>query len=113
MAILDELFQIDGVTAVGTIDDVGRIVDWKAKGVVSHEVKEATSKFMASVVSLFNEEARLTPRNWSPRRSWTFNGGDMALIVVGSQFVTAEAAKVDLEELYKVCGIFTKSEKNL
>lgn len=110
MAILDELFQIDGVTAVGTIDDVGRIMDWKAKGVVSHEVKEATSKFMASVVSMFNQEARLAPRNWSPRRSWTFTGGDMVLIVVATQFVAAETAKVDLEKLFKICGIFAKPE---
>ena len=105
MAILDELFQMDGIIAVGTIDDMGRIVDWKAKGYVSQEAEETTGKFMASMVSLFSQEARLLPRNWSPRRSWTFRGGDMTLIVVGSQFVTAETAKVNLEELFKVCGI--------
>ena len=105
MAILDELFRLDGVTAVGTIDDMGRIGDWKNKGYVSDELREETSKFMTSMVALLNQEAHVLPRNWSPRRSMTFRGGDMTLIVAGSQFVAAETAKVDLENLFKICGI--------
>ncbi len=111
MAVLEELFQLDGIIAIGTIDDMGRIKDWKAKGVISQEVRESIDKFMTSVVSLVNQEARVLPRNWSPRHSWTFSGGDMILIVAGGQFVTAEAAKVDLERLFKICGILPQTKK--
>jgi len=111
MAILDELFQLDGIIAVGTLDDMGRVKDWKAKGVISHEVRESIDKFMTSVVSLVDQESRILPRNWGPRRSWTFSGGDMTLIVAGGQFVTAETTKVDLERLFKICGILPQSKK--
>ena len=111
MAILEELFQLDGIIAVGTIDDMGRIKDWKAKGVVSHEVRETIDKYMTSTVTMLNQEARLLPRNWTPRRSWTFSGGDMTLIVAGGQFVTAETAKVDLERLFRICGILPQTKK--
>ena len=111
MAILDELFQLDGIIAVGTLDDMGRIKDWKAKGIVSHEVKETMDKFMTSAVSLVDQEARILPRNWSPRHSWTFSGGDMILVVTGGQFVATETAKVDLERLFKICGILPQTKK--
>ncbi|MDD1751550.1 MAG: DUF2173 family protein [Methanotrichaceae archaeon] len=111
MAILDELFGLDGIIAVGTIDDMGRIKDWKAKGVISHDIRESVNKFMSSVVSLTDQETRLLPRNWSPRRSWTFSGGDMTLVVAGSQFVTAETAKIDLEKLFRICGILPQTKK--
>jgi roadblock/LC7 domain-containing protein len=111
MAILDELFQLDGIIAVGTIDDRGRIKDWKAKGVITPEVRESMDKFMTSAVALVDQEARILPRNWSPRRSWTFSGGDMVLIVAGGQFVTAETGKVDLERLLRICGILPQTKK--
>jgi hypothetical protein len=42
----DELFQLDGIIAVAQLDDLGRIVDWKARGVVDPETKEHMSKLI-------------------------------------------------------------------
>ncbi len=58
MSIIDELFQMEGVVAVAKIDDMGRIVDWKAKGVVTSEVKDTTSGLVAQLTFISNEIGR-------------------------------------------------------
>ncbi len=85
MISLDELFETEGVTAIARLDDLGRIVDWKAKGAISHDLMETTSNFLAAVTATLQQEARIAARNWSPLRSWTYSGGDMTLIVYGDQ----------------------------
>lgn len=105
MANIEELFQLDGVIAVAQLDDMGRIVEWKAKGVVDPEVKEQTSKMIMEVTSMFREFARGAPRNWSPTRALIYSGGDMTLIAAGNAGVTVETKKVNFEKLFKVFGI--------
>jgi len=102
----EELFQLDGVIAVAKVDDMGRIVDWKAKGVVDPEIiKERTSKMLMEITSMFREFAREAPRNWSPTRALIYSGGDMTLIAAGTEAVTVENKKVNFEKLFKVFGI--------
>jgi roadblock/LC7 domain-containing protein len=105
MVQLDELFQLDGVTAIAKLDDMGRIVDWKAKGVVSHDLKEAFGSFTASTVAMLEQMARVAPRNWSPRRYWIFSGGDMTMIATGQNAAIIETAKADMASIFKMFGI--------
>jgi roadblock/LC7 domain-containing protein len=105
MVNLDELFQLDGVVAVAKLDDMGRITDWKAKGVVDPEIEKHTSKLMMEVEGLFSNFAREAPRNWSPRRALIYSGGEMTLFAVGNSAVTVENKKVNFEKLLKIFGI--------
>jgi roadblock/LC7 domain-containing protein len=102
---LDELFQLDGVTAIARLDDMGRITDWKAKGVVDPEIKKHMSKLMEEVGGLFSNFAREAPRNWSPRRALIYSGGEMTMIAAGDAGVTVENNKVNFEKLLKIFGI--------
>ncbi len=105
MVNMDELFQLDGVIAVAKLDDMGRIVDWKAKGAVSPETKDHVSKLMTEVDALFANLARELPRNWSPRRALLYSGGEMTLIAAAGSAVTVENKKVNFEKLFEVFGI--------
>lgn len=105
MVSLEELFEMEGVTAIAQLDDMGRIVDWRAKGVVGPELKEATNKFLTSVTALLDQEARVAPRNWHPRRSWTYSGGDMTMIVSGNQAIVIETAKADIDIISRAFGM--------
>lgn len=108
MAKIDELFQMDGVVAVAKIDDMGRIVDWKAKGVVTPEVKDATSKLVAELLSISNGIARTAPRNWQPWHSWIFYGGEMIMLLHGENVVTFEAAKTDMNKVLENIGMLVR-----
>ena len=66
MISLEELFEMEGVTAVAQLDDMGRIVDWRAKGVVGPELKEAMNNFLTAVTSLLDEQARVAPSGPAP-----------------------------------------------
>jgi len=105
MVQLDELFQLDGVTAIAKLDDMGRIVDWKAKGMVSPELKDAFGKVISSTVTMLEQMARIAPRNWSPRRYWIFSGGDMTMIASGQNAVIIETAKADMNSIFNLFGI--------
>jgi len=105
MDILDSLFQMEGVTAVAKLDNMGKIVDWKAKEVVSHELKDEVSKELSEVVSIFVEGARNRPRNWTPWRSLAYSGGDMTMIITGENAVLAETAKADMAKIFKSLGM--------
>jgi roadblock/LC7 domain-containing protein len=108
MASIDELFQMEGVVAVAKIDDVGRIVDWKAKGVVTPEIKEAMAKLVGELLSVSNEIGRIAPRTWQPWRSWIFSGGEMIMILHGDNAITFEAAKTDINKVLKTLGMFVR-----
>ncbi len=111
MVNTDDLFQVDGVIAVAKLDDMGRIVDWKAKGIVDPEiVKEHTSKMLMEITSTFREFAREAPRNWSPTRALIYSGGDMTLIAAGTAAVTVETKNVDFKKLFKIFGILGYSK---
>ncbi len=103
---LEELFQTDGVIAVAKLDDMGRITDWKAKGVVNPELTKGISTMSAEVDALFTQFARNAPRNWSPRRAWIYTGGDMTMIASGGAAVTVENKKENFEKLFKIFGLF-------
>ena len=105
MVQLDELFQLDGVTAIAKLDDMGRIVDWKAKGMVSPELKDAFGKFISSTVTMLEQMARIAPRNWSPRRYWIFSGGDMTMISAGQNAAIVETAKADMKSILNMFDI--------
>jgi roadblock/LC7 domain-containing protein len=105
VALLEELFQLDGVTAIAKLDDMGRIVDWKAKGVVDPEMMRATSKGLEEIISIFVQGARERPRNWIPWRSMTYSGGDMTAIANGENLVVVETAKVDMNHILKAMSI--------
>ncbi len=111
MDSLDELFEMEGVIAIARLDDLGRVVDWKAKGAVSPELKEATNNFLTSVTSLLDQQARLAPRNWHPRRSWTYSGGDMTLIVSDNKAIVLENAKADANIISKAFGMTCYPQK--
>lgn len=116
MVTMDELFQMDGINAVGQIDDLGRIVDWKAKGIVDHETKEATSKFSEAITSLIDQEARIVEEqvrqaNWRPRRGWIYSGGDMTVIAAGNYFLVVDNDKVNLDKLFGIFGLFGRGKK--
>jgi len=102
LANIEELFQLDGVIAVTRLDDIGRIGDWKAKGIVDPETKEHVSKLMMEINALFVSLAREAPRNWSPRKALIYSGGEMTLIAAGDSAVTVETKKVDFAKLLKV-----------
>jgi roadblock/LC7 domain-containing protein len=108
MVNIDELFQMDGVVAVGKIDDMGRIVDWKAKGVVSPEVKDATSKVVSELLSISNGIGRTAPRNWLPWHTWIYYGGEMIMVVHGDSAVTFEAAKTDMNKVLEKMGMLIR-----
>ncbi|MCJ7445227.1 MAG: hypothetical protein MUO26_12020 [Methanotrichaceae archaeon] len=110
MDLMDELWQMEGIIAVAKLDDMCRIVDWKAKGAVSHEVEEATSKFFTSVASLIDDEARIAPRNWHPRKSFTYSGGGMTMIAAKGIGVSVDTVKVDFDKLFKKLGLFNYSK---
>jgi roadblock/LC7 domain-containing protein len=105
MVSLEELFEMEGVTAIAQLDDMGRIVDWRAKGVVGPELKEAANKFVTSVTALLDEQARVAPRNWHPRRSWMYSGGDMTMIISGNQAIIIETAKADVDIISRAFGM--------
>jgi roadblock/LC7 domain-containing protein len=105
MVQLDELFQLDGVTAIAKLDDMGRIVDWKAKGAVSHDLKEAMGTFINSIMTLMEQQARVAPRNWHPRRYWVYSGGDMTMIAAGQNAAIMETAKADMNSIFNMFGI--------
>jgi roadblock/LC7 domain-containing protein len=105
MVSLEELFEMEGVTAIAQLDDLGRIVDWRAKGVVGPELKEAMNNFLTAVTSLLDEQARVAPRNWHPRRSWMYSGGDMTMIVSGNQAIIIETAKTDVDIISRAFGM--------
>ena len=105
MVNIDELFQLEGVIAVARLDDMGRIIDWKAKGVVDPEFEKGVSKMSMEVGALFEQFTREAPRNWSPRRAWVYSGGDMTMIASGSSAATVETKKVNFEKLFKIFGI--------
>lgn len=102
MDILEELFQMEGVTAVAKLDDMGRIVDWKAKGAVSPEMKEETSRELSAVVSILVSGAHNRPRNWTPFHGIAYSGGDMTMIVKGEKAVIVETEKVDMDKIFKL-----------
>ncbi len=108
MANLDELFQMEGVVAVAKIDDMGRITDWKAKGVVTPEIKEATGKLVAELLSVSNSISRVAPRSWHPWHSWIFYGGEMIMILHGENAITLEAAKTDINKVLEKLGMFVR-----
>jgi roadblock/LC7 domain-containing protein len=60
---------------------------------------------MMEVDSLFDKFAREAPRNWSPRRSLIYNGGEMTLIAAEGAGATVENKKVNFAKLFKVFGI--------
>jgi roadblock/LC7 domain-containing protein len=111
MDILDELFQMEGVTAVAKLDDMGRIVDWKARGVVSPEMKEETSKEISEVVSIFISGARNRPRNWLPLHGLAYSGGDMTMIIKGENAVIVETAKVEMDKIFRLLGMLGYGKK--
>ena len=106
MVNIDELFQLDGIVAIARTDDMGRIVDWKAKGIVDPEIERHASKLSMNIDALFMQFAREAPRNWSPRKAWIYNGGEMTAIASGGALVTVENNKVNFEKLFKTFGIF-------
>ena len=106
MVNIDELFQLDGIVAIARLDDMGRIVDWKAKGVVDPETEKHASKLSMEIDALFTQFAREAPRNWSPRIAWIYNGGEMTAIASGGAMVTVENKKVNFEKLFKAFGLF-------
>ncbi len=105
MVNLEELFQLDGIIAVAKLDDMGRIVDWKAKGNVDPAVKDQMSKMNMEINALFANLARDAPRNWSPRKALIYSGGDMTMIAAGGAAATAETKNVNFEKLFKAFGI--------
>ena len=105
MVNIDELFQVEGVIAVARLDDMGRITDWKAKGVVDPSIERDASKLTMEVDALFEKFAREAPRTWSPRRGWIYSGGDMTMIAAGNAAATVETKNVNFEKLFKVFGI--------
>ncbi len=116
MVTMDELFKMHGIDAVGQIDDLGRIVDWKAKGIVDHETKEATSRFSESITSLIDQEARIVDEqvkkaNWHPRRGWIYAGGDITVIAAGDYLLVADNKRADMDKLFGIFGLFGRSEK--
>jgi roadblock/LC7 domain-containing protein len=111
VALLEELFQLDGVTAIAKLDDMGRIVDWKAKGVVDPEMMRETSKGLEEIISLFVQGARDRPRNWIPWRSMTYSGGDMTAIAAGKDLVVVETAKVDMDKILKTMNVLGLASK--
>ncbi len=105
MVQLDELFQLDGVTAIAKLDDRGRIGDWKAKGMVSPDLKDAFGKLISETLTMLEQMARIAPRNWSPRSYWVFSGGDMTMIASGQNAVIIETAKADMNSIFNLFGI--------
>lgn len=92
---------MDGVTAVGKLDDMGRVIDWKAKGAVDPELIRETSKGLEEMISLFVQGARERPRNWTPWRSMIYSGGDMTAIAAGENLVIVETAKANMGNILK------------
>ena len=105
MVNIDELFQLDGIIAVAKLDDMGRVVDWKAKGIVDPVVKDHMSKLNMEINALFNNIAREAPRNWNPRKALIYSGGDMTMIAAGGAAATVETKNVNFEKLFKAFGI--------
>lgn len=106
MVNLEELFQMEGVTAIARMDDMGRIVDWKAKGAVSPQLKEDFAKTIAGIIASLIQVAREAPRNWTPLHGFAFSGGDMMFIVVGKDAVIAETTKIKADKIFQAFGIF-------
>jgi roadblock/LC7 domain-containing protein len=102
---IDELFQLDGVVGVAKLDDMGRIIDWKAKGMVDPVIKDHMSKMNMEMNALFANLAREAPRNWSPRKALIYSGGEMTMIAAGGAAATVETKNVNFEKLFKVFGI--------
>ncbi len=111
VAKLEEMFQLDGVTAIGKLDDMGRIIDWKAKGVVDPEMMRETSRGLEEIISMFVQGARERPRNWMPWRSMTYSGGDMTVIAAGEDLVVVETAKVDISQILKTLKVLGFASK--
>jgi roadblock/LC7 domain-containing protein len=105
MDVLEELFQMEGVTSVAKLDDMGRIVDWKAKGTVSPELKEETSNELSAVMSIFVGGARKRPRNWTPFHGIAYSGGDMTMIIKGENAVIVETDKVEMDKIFMMLGM--------
>jgi roadblock/LC7 domain-containing protein len=102
---MDELFQLDGIIAVAKLDDMGRIVDWKAKGIVDPVIKDHMSKMNMEINALFANLAREAPRSWNPRKALIYSGGEMTMVAAGGVGVTVETKNVNFEKLFKVFGI--------
>ena len=105
MATLDDLLKLPGVMAAGEFTPDGKLVDYKAKMEMSHELATMTAQFCGSVTMMFNTLAgaytHLIKMNWVPQKGWAFSGGEWTVAVGGSRGVFVQTAKADFNKLFE------------
>ena len=106
---LDELLELDGVSAAGIFSPEGKLVDYKSKTEMPEEMAEMTSKFCGTVNMMFDSLAtaytKLYQMNWVPQHNWMYTGGDWTIVISGTRGVFAETSKADLKQLLKALGV--------
>ena len=111
MSELDELVTRPGVLMAGRFGPDGRVAEYKTTGlyVENPALTGVAQWFCAAVTTMFGSMAyavdTVTQSGFNqasrlPVRSWTYAGGDDAIVVHGDRFLIAEHAKPgSLDEL--------------
>lgn len=105
MSELDELVARPGVFMAGRFGADGRVAEHKTTSlyIENPALTGMAQWFCAAVATMFGSMAwagdTLTQSgfgqsNWLPVRSWTYSGGDYAILVHGDRFLIAERAKL-------------------
>ncbi len=100
---VEELLDLPGVVAAARFTADGNSIDFRGDLDLLPRGRELATRLAAKVSQTFDELARtyssLSQMQWTPRRCWTYSGGDWTVAVGGDRLVFARADDTDLNAL--------------
>ena len=100
----------------GRIGPDGRVVEDESKGLYTEDQTatgmarwfcEAITTMLGSMAYAIDSvnQSGFNQTSWLPVKSWSYSGGDYAIVLHGDRFVIAERAKVgSIDELSRLLG---------
>jgi roadblock/LC7 domain-containing protein len=114
MSEFDELVASPGVLMAGRFGPDGRVAEHKTTALyIENPVMTGLAQwFCAAITTMFGsmayavdlmEQSGFNETSWLPMRSWTYTGGNYAIVVYGDRFMIAERDKIgSLDELTRL-----------
>jgi roadblock/LC7 domain-containing protein len=106
---VDELLEIRGVVAAGKFTHAGTAIEFKSAVDLLPPLRDLAMRLSAKVSETFDQLATsyssMSQMEWTPRRFWTYSGGDWTVAVGGDRLVFARTSDIDLNALFKAVAV--------
>ena len=101
---LDDLLKLKGVMAAGEFSSDGKLIEYRGKQELPHDVLDLTAQFAAAVTQMLAAlgaaHTKISGLNWIPEKGWAYSGGDMTIAVGGNRGVFVKTAEADFNQLF-------------